>query len=71
MELWNDIQEKQNLLDKAINELASNGYELAKKEKDYKIALNKKALILRDERNGSNVDSTGNLWLRRNCNIKI
>lgn len=63
MELWNDIQEKQNLLDKAINELASNGYELAKKEKDYKIALNKKALILRDERNGSHIDTTSNLWL--------
>ena len=71
MELWNDIQEKQNLLDKAINELASNGYELAKKEKDYKIALNKKALILRDERNGGHIDTTSNLWLRRNCDITI
>ena len=49
MELWNDIEKKQELLDKAIKELAANGYDLAVKEKDYKIALNKKALLLRDE----------------------
>lgn len=47
IELWNEIQEKQKMLDKAINELATNGYELANKEKEYKIELCKKALELR------------------------
>ena len=37
------------MLDKAINDLASNGYDLAAKERDYKIAINKKALELRAE----------------------
>lgn len=47
MELWQMIEEKTKLLDKAINDLAKNGYDLSKKERDYKIALNKKALELR------------------------
>lgn len=49
MELWQMIEEKTKLLDKAINDLTKNGYDLSKKERDYKIALNKKALELRAE----------------------
>jgi hypothetical protein len=47
MNLWTELEEKRKLLDKAINDLASNGYDLAAKERDYKIAINKKALELR------------------------
>lgn len=47
--LWNEIEEKQKMLDKAIEELAKNGYSLASKERDYKIAISKSALLLRDE----------------------
>lgn len=47
--MWNEIEEKCKLLDKAIKELAQNGYDLALKERDYKIAVNKKALVLRAE----------------------
>ena len=49
MELWEEIQEKQKMLDKAIKDLAKNGYDLAEKERQYKIAVNKKALQLRAE----------------------
>ena len=49
MELFLELEEKRGLLDKAINELATNGYDLAAKERDYKIAVNKKALELRAE----------------------
>lgn len=49
MDLWQELSEKRALLDKAIETLASNGYELAAKERDYKIAINKKALELRAE----------------------
>lgn len=49
MDLWVELNEKRALLDKAIETLASNGYELATKERDYKIAVNKKALELRAE----------------------
>ena len=49
MELWNEITEKQKMLDKAIKELAQNGYKLAECERDYKIAVNKKALELRSQ----------------------
>lgn len=49
MDLWNEINEKRNLLDKAIDTLASNGYDLAEKQRKYKIAINKKALELRVE----------------------
>lgn len=49
IELWNEIQEKQKMLDKAIKELAQNGYKLAECERDYKIAVNKKALELRSQ----------------------
>lgn len=47
MELWLQIEEKNKLLDRAINDLAKNGYDLAEKEKNYKIAVNQKALELR------------------------
>ena len=47
MDLWQMIEEKTKYLDKAIDELAKNGYDLATKERDYKIAVNKKALELR------------------------
>lgn len=49
MDLWNELSEKRALLDKAIETLANNGYDLAAKERDYKIAVNKKALELRAE----------------------
>lgn len=49
MDLWQEIQEKQRLLDKAIDTLARNGKVLAEKERTYKIAVNKKALELRAE----------------------
>ena len=49
MDLWQEIVEKQNMLDKAIKELAQNGYNLAEKERNYKIAVNKKALELRSQ----------------------
>lgn len=49
MELWTELNEKRVMLDKAIETLAMNGYDLAAKERDYKIAINKKALQLRAE----------------------
>jgi hypothetical protein len=49
MDLLIELNEKRALLDKAIDTLASNGYDLAAKERDYKIAINKKALELRAE----------------------
>ena len=49
MELWQEITEKQKMLDKAIKELAQNGYKLAECERYYKIAVNKKALELRSQ----------------------
>ena len=47
--MWNEIEEKTKMLDKAINDLAKNGYDLAEKERNYKIAINQKALKLRSE----------------------
>ena len=49
MDLWQEITEKTKYLDKAIKELAQNGYDLANKERNYKIAINKKALELRSQ----------------------
>mgnify|MGYP006974324891 CR=1 FL=1 len=49
MNLWTELEEKRKMLDKAIDNLATNGYDLAAKERDYKIAINKKALELRAE----------------------
>lgn len=45
--MWQEIEEKCKMLDKAINDLAKNGYDLADKERKYKIEVNKKALELR------------------------
>lgn len=47
--MWDEIKKKSKRLDKAIKQLATNGIDLAEKEKEYKIALNKKALELRAE----------------------
>ena len=47
--MWQEIENKSKLLDEAISRLAENGIDLAQKEKEYKIALNKKALELRAE----------------------
>ena len=59
MELWQEILEKQKMLDKAIKELAQNGYKLAECERDYKIAVNKKAL----ERCASYFNKSSYIWL--------
>ena len=45
--MWGQIEEKSKKLDKAIQELATNGYDLAEKEKKYKTAVSQKALELR------------------------
>lgn len=45
--MWRQIEEKSKKLDKAIQELATNGYDLAEKEKKYKTAVSQKALELR------------------------
>jgi hypothetical protein len=47
--MWQEIEIKSKHLDDAIEQLATNGIDLANKEKEYKIALNKKALELRAE----------------------
>ena len=47
--MWEEIENKSKHLDDAIQQLAANGIDLANKEKEYKIALNKKALELRAE----------------------
>lgn len=45
--MWHHIEEKSKMLDKAIKDLANNGYDLAEKEKKYKTAVSQKALELR------------------------
>ena len=45
--MWQQIEEKSRMLDKAIKDLANNGYDLAEKEKRYKTAVSQKALELR------------------------
>ena len=47
MDLWIELDQKRKLLDKAINDLANNGYVLAEKERDYKIAINHGATFVR------------------------
>ena len=49
MDIVQEIQNKNRCLDLAIKELARNGYDLAQKEKNYKVAVTKKALELRAE----------------------
>ena len=48
MELWQEIENKCKALDKAIKELAQNGYDKAQKEKDYKVAVSKKVFELKE-----------------------
>jgi hypothetical protein len=45
--MWQQIEKKSEMLDKAIKDLANNGYDLAEKEKKYKTAVSQKALELR------------------------
>ena len=49
MDLWQEIEKKSNALEKAIKELAQNGYDRAEKEKAYKIAISKKVYELKEE----------------------
>lgn len=49
MDIVQEIQNKNKYLDLAIKELARNGYDLAEKEKNYKVAVTKRALELRAE----------------------
>lgn len=48
MDLWQEIEKKCEMLEKAIKELAQNGYDKAEKERAYKIAISKKAFELKD-----------------------
>lgn len=45
--MWQEIEEKTKKLDKAVEQLAQNGIDLAEKEKEYKMELCKKALELK------------------------
>lgn len=45
--MWQEIEKKTKQLDKAVEQLAENGIDLAKKEKEYKMELCKKALELK------------------------
>lgn len=49
MDIVQEIQSKNKSLDLAIKQLAQNGYDLAEKEKNYKVAVTKRALELRSE----------------------
>lgn len=49
MDLWVQIEEKCKMLEKAIKDLAKNGYDLAEKEKTYKIAVSKKVFELKKD----------------------
>lgn len=48
MDLWQEIEKKSKMLEKAIKELAENGYDKAEKEKNYKIAVSKKVFELKE-----------------------
>lgn len=45
--MWQEIEKKTKQLDKAVEQLAQNGIDLAEKEKEYKMELCKKALELK------------------------
>lgn len=49
MDLFNELQALTNQLKVSLKQLRTNGIELAKCERDYKIAVNKKALELRSQ----------------------
>lgn len=49
MELFNELQNLTKQLTNSLKQLRTNGIKLAEAEKEYKIAVNKKALLLRSE----------------------
>lgn len=49
MELWEELEQKNRQLDQALKTLRQNGIALAEAEKNYKEAVSKEALRLRDE----------------------
>ena len=49
MDLFNELQSLTKQLQVSLKQLRINGIELAKCERDYKVAVNKKALQLRSE----------------------
>lgn len=49
MDLMLELQAKIRLLEKAVQDLRTNGTELAKAERDYKILLRQECMKLRDE----------------------
>ena len=49
MDLLNELQNLTKQLSNSLKQLRTNGMKLAEAERDYKIAVNKKALILRSE----------------------
>lgn len=49
MDLLNELQNLTKQLSNSLKQLRTNGIKLAEAEKDYKIAVNKKALLLRSE----------------------
>ena len=50
MELWQELEQKRNDLDISIKRLRTHGNDLAQAEHDYKVAVSKEALKLRDEK---------------------
>lgn len=49
MDLYNELQNLTKQLSNSLKQLRTNGIKLAEAEKEYKIAINKKALQLRSE----------------------
>ena len=49
MDIYNELQEKSRLLDNSIKMLRKTGSEYAKAYTDYRVALAKELLILKDE----------------------
>lgn len=49
MDLLNELQNLTKQLSNSLKQLRTNGMKLAEAEKEYKIAVNKKALLLRSE----------------------
>lgn len=49
MDLLNELQNLTKQLSNSLKQLRINGMKLAEAERDYKIAVNKKALLLRSE----------------------
>lgn len=49
MDLINELQNLTKQLSNSLRQLRTNGIKLAEAEKEYKIAVNKKALLLRSE----------------------